>query len=87
MRTKLAIDGGYPNPTSLIEAILEDCKDRIGDDHADYRGHVHRMFNYCLALNPAAEEERTKLAIAARFHDIGLWSDDTADYLVPSIEQ
>ena len=72
---------------ALIEAILSDWKDRIGDEYAGYRGHVYRMFNYCLAIYPASEEEKTKLAIAACFHDIGLWSDHTVDYLPPSIEQ
>ena len=71
----------------LIEAILSDWKDRIGDDYAGYRGHVYRMYNYCLALHPASDEEKTKLAIAACFHDIGLWSDHTADYLAPSVAQ
>lgn len=72
---------------ALIEEILADWKARIGEDYEGYRGHVYRMFNYCLALYPATEEERTKLAIAACFHDIGLWSDQTLDYLPPSIEQ
>ena len=71
----------------LIQTILADWKDRIGDDYAGYRGHVYRVFNYCLALHPASKEEKTKLAIAACFHDIGLWSEHTVDYLAPSIEQ
>ena len=71
----------------LIEAILSDWKDRIDDDYAGYRGHVYRMYNYCLALHPASNEEKTKLAIAACFHDIGLWSDHTVDYLAPSVAQ
>ena len=45
------------------------------------------MFNYCLAIHPASEEDKTKLAIAACLHDIGLWSDGTTDYIPPSIEQ
>ena len=45
------------------------------------------MFNHCLAIYPASEEERTKLAIGTCFHDIGLWSDHTVDFLPPSIEQ
>ena len=71
----------------VIETILSDWRDEIGDDYAGYRGHVYRMFNYCLAIYPSSEEEKTKLAIAACFHDIGLWSDHTVDYLLPSIAQ
>lgn len=69
----------------LIEEILTTWAGRIGDDYPGYKGHVYRMFNFCLALRPCTEEERTKLAIAACFHDIGLWSDQTLDYIPPSV--
>ena len=65
----------------LIEEILSGWKDRIGDDYACYRGHVYRMFNFCLALRQCSEEEKTKLAVTACLHDIGLWSDNTVDYI------
>jgi HD superfamily phosphodiesterase len=71
----------------LIEEILAAWKDRIGDDYPGYRGHVYRMFNFCLALHSCAEEEKTKLAIAACFHDIGLWSAHTVDYIPPSVSE
>ena len=71
----------------LIEEILTAWKDRIGADYLCYKGHVYRMFNFCLALHPCTEEEKTKLAIAACFHDIGLWSDHTVDYIPPSVVQ
>ena len=67
----------------LIEEILTTWAGRIGDDYPGYKGHVYRLFNFCLALRPCTEEERTKLAIAACFHDIGLWSDQTLDYIPP----
>ena len=79
----VAIETNHP----LIEEILSGWKTRIGDDFAGYRGHVYRMFNFCLALRQCSEEEKTKLAIAACFHDIGLWSDQTVDYIPPSIVQ
>lgn len=71
----------------MIESLLGDWRERIGEDFAGYRGHVYRMFNFCLALRPCNEEERQKLAIAAVFHDIGLWSDRTVDYLPPSVRE
>ena len=40
-----------------------------------------------MALRPCNEEEKTKLAIAACFHDIGLCSDHTVDYIPPSVAQ
>ena len=71
----------------LIETILATWRDRIGAEYDGYRGHVYRMFNFCLALRECSDEEKTKLAIAACFHDIGLWSDHTPDYIPPSIVQ
>ena len=70
-----------------IDAILARWKTRIGDDYPGYRGHVYRMYNYCLALHACSDEEKKKLAIAASLHDIGLWSDHTVDYIPPSIVQ
>ncbi len=80
-----------PNPMpietshDLIEHILAKWTALIGEDYRAYRGHVYRLFNFCLALRRCTEEEKTKVAIAACFHDIGLWSDHTLDYIPPSI--
>ena len=71
----------------LIEQILSSWKEQIGNTYEGYRGRVYRMFNCCLALKPSSEEEKDKLAIAAAFHDIGLWSDHTAAYLSHSVVQ
>ena len=71
----------------LIEEILLEWKERIGVDYDGYRGHIYRMYNFCLALYDCSEEEKEKIAIAACFHDIGLWSDHTLDYIPPSVVQ
>jgi len=68
-----------------IEAILSAWCDAIGDAYLGYRGHVYRMFNCCLALRDCTAPEVEKCAIAAAFHDLGLWSDQTVDYLPPSV--
>lgn len=67
-----------------IESILATWRDAIGNDYAGYRGHVYRVFNVCLRLRDCDADERRKLAIALAFHDIGLWSAHTVDYLPPS---
>jgi hypothetical protein len=67
-----------------IESILAAWRDIIGTDYAGYRGHVYRVFNVCLRLRDCSPDERDKLAIALAFHDIGLWSAQTVDYLPPS---
>lgn len=71
----------------LLESILEPWRERIGKDYPGYRNHAYRMLHYCLALHACSEDERRKLVIAAAFHDIGLWSAATVDYLPPSIEE
>lgn len=67
-----------------IESILTEWRETIGVDYAGYRGHVHRVFNLCLRLRDCDADERRKLAIALAFHDLGLWSARTVDYLPPS---
>lgn len=51
-----------------------------------YRNHVYRVYLNCLMIDPL-NENRPKYAIAAVFHDIGIWTDQTFDYLAPSILQ
>jgi len=69
------------------EAILEPWKEKIGDDYLGYRNHVYRVLHLCVYLHKPNQEEWHKLIIAAAHHDIGIWSANTADYLMPSIEQ
>jgi hypothetical protein len=77
-------DSSYTHP--LIEELLEQFGPVIGRDIKKYRNHVYRVFWNCLlADNDKSNEE--KYAIAAVFHDIGIWTDHTIDYLDPSIEQ
>ena len=69
----------------LLEDILEKWKKEMGKDYAGYKNHVYRMINFCFALNENNAEEREKIIIAGCFHDLGIWSNDTFDYLPPSI--
>jgi hypothetical protein len=55
----------------------------LAGDLAAYRGHVYRMLHYCRAL-ARADERDEELAVAAAFHDLGIWSAGTFDYLGPS---
>ena len=59
----------------------------MSDIHTGYKNHVYRMINFCLQLRDCSEEEQHKIFIAACFHDLGLWSADTFDYLPPSIAE
>ncbi|HUM52398.1 MAG TPA: HD domain-containing protein [Chitinophagales bacterium] len=68
----------------IIEALFASYASVIGTDTEKYRNHVYRIFNYTLFLSNNADEE--KYAIAAFFHDVGIWTNNTFDYLQPSIE-
>ncbi len=74
-------------PIALLEEVLAPWRERIGADFDGYKNHVSRMLNFCFALRACGDEERRKLIIAGAFHDIGIWSDGTVDYLPPSIAQ
>ncbi|NOR80484.1 MAG: hypothetical protein GQ529_06565 [Methyloprofundus sp.] len=69
----------------LLEDILDKWQPVINEDFEGYKNHVYRMLHFCFYLHKATAEERHKLIIAACFHDLGLWSEHTVDYLPPSI--
>lgn len=69
----------------LLNDILEEWKIKLGNDFAGYKNHVYRMINFCFAQNDFTAEEREKIIIAGCFHDLGIWSNDTFDYLPPSV--
>lgn len=70
----------------LLEDILADWKTQLGQDHLAYKNHVYRVIHFCLALHTATGNAREKIVIAACFHDLGIWSDRTVDYLPPSVQ-
>ena len=70
---------------SPLEEILGQWKSEIGDDYQGYKNHVYRMINFCFALHDCNSEEREKIIIAGCFHDLGIWTSNTFDYLPPSI--
>jgi len=43
------------------------------------------MVHFCFALRDCTDDERRKVIIAGCFHDLGIWSDRTVDYLPPSV--
>jgi len=69
----------------LIDGILTAWKPVIGAAFAGYRNHVVRMAGFCFALRDCSAEERRKIQIAACFHDMGIWTANTLDYLQPSV--
>ena len=70
---------------ALVEEILDKWQPKIGDDYLGYKNHVYRMINFCFALHECKPEERDKVIIAGCFHDLGIWTSNTFDYLQPSL--
>ena len=77
----MKIDTNIP----LLEEILSEWKDIIAEDYIGYKNHVYRMLHCCFALYDCNDKDIQKLVIAACFHDLGLWTEKTVDYLPPSI--
>lgn len=69
-----------------LDELLEPWRPVLGADRDGYRNHCTRMLNFCFALHPPADDEREKCVIAACFHDLGLWTRNTLDYLPPSVQ-
>lgn len=70
----------------IIEELLQTFKPILGIDYHRYRNHVYRVFFNCLLIDNDKEND-DKYAIAAVFHDIGIWTDHTINYLNPSMKQ
>jgi len=70
---------------SLLDEILDEWKSVIGEDFEGYKNHVYRMVHCCFSLHACNKEERKKIIIAGCFHDLGLWTENTVDYLPPSV--
>ncbi|MXV50602.1 HD domain-containing protein [Pedobacter sp. HMF7647] len=69
-----------------IEQLMLRFKPLMGTDYVKYRNHIYRVFLNCLLMDKQ-DENIEKYAVAAVFHDIGIWTDNTIDYLDPSIKQ
>jgi hypothetical protein len=66
-----------------IDDVLNVHATALGDDFIAYRNHVYRMVNLCVAI--VGPRELDKMAVAAVFHDLGIWTNRTFDYIEPSI--
>jgi hypothetical protein len=71
----------------LVDEILQPFAAAIGADLPGYRHHVYRVLHYFSALAQPATIVPDSIQIAAAFHDIGIWTDRTFDYLEPSVRQ
>lgn len=68
----------------IVERVLDTHRAALGADFDGYRNHVYRVANFFDELGPHSFDSTPALAIAAAFHDLGIWVDRTFDYLEPS---
>jgi len=69
----------------IVEEVLDQYATALGQDFIGYRNHVHRVVNLCLAVTPGSRDHLEKIAVAAAFHDLGIWTAHTWDYIAPSV--
>jgi hypothetical protein len=68
-----------------VEEVLQNHASEVGRDLIGYRNHVYRVANLCLAIAGDRDVEVEKIAVAAVFHDLGIWTNKTFDYIAPSV--
>jgi len=74
---------------SVLDEVLSTYSHALGDDYTGYRNHTYRVLNLCAALTTTTTRDPKtveKLAVAVAFHDLGIWSAGTFDYLEPSMK-
>ena len=80
-----ANDPGLLTCLPTVEEVLHLHASELGHDLIAYRNHVYRVANLCLALVGDRRVDLEKIAVAAVFHDLGIWTDHTFDYIAPSV--
>jgi hypothetical protein len=70
---------------ATVDEVLRPHAAAVGRDFTAYRNHVYRVVNLCMAQRRLDPDQLEKVAVAAAFHDLGIWTDGTFDYLPPSI--
>jgi len=70
---------------ATLDRVLRADAAGLGGDFVGYRNHAYRVANLCVALTPAGRDQIEKIAVATAFHDLGIWTDGTFDYLGPSV--
>jgi hypothetical protein len=80
-----ANSAGLVTSLATVDEVLDDHASELGPDLIAYRNHVYRVVNLCLAIVGDRHVELEKIAVAAVFHDLGIWTNHTFDYIAPSV--
>lgn len=68
----------------LVDHILASHEEALGPDLEGYRNHVTRVLHFLFAMAPQLRASEEQILVAAAFHDLGIWTARTFDYLAPS---
>lgn len=68
-----------------VDELLAPYREALGPDHDAYRNHVLRVLAFCEEQYDGAASD-PRFVTAAVFHDLGIWTAGTWDYLAPSAE-
>lgn len=71
-------------PLPSLDELFAPWNDALGADRVAYRHHVERLLRICELLNGGSLPDPLAFRVAALYHDLGIWSDGTFDYLPPS---
>ncbi len=71
--------------TAFIQELLLPFHELLGKELDAYQNHLFRLLQFCFAQHDFTKIEKEQLHIAAAFHDLGIWTAKTFDYLDPSI--
>ena len=77
----------YPPITpqiAAVEIILPQYRKQLGADYNAYRNHVYRVLHFFRVLNGEDPAGEARAVVAACFHDLGIWTHRSFDYLEPS---
>jgi hypothetical protein len=80
-----ADNAGLLTSLPTVDEVLDAHASELGHDFIGYRNHVYRVVNLCLAIEGDRRVELEKIAVAAVFHDLGIWTNKTFDYIAPSV--
>jgi hypothetical protein len=72
------------NNLNEVEQLITGWSAALGNNLTAYKNHVYRVINLCALQRELNETELRQVVIAACFHDVAIWLDDTFDYLAPS---
>lgn len=69
---------------AVLDEILERHAEVLGRDYHPYRNHTYRVANFHWCMLPGTVHDLYVLSVAVAFHDLGIWTAGTFDYLAPS---